>query len=81
MKFNLKKALIVVTTNTAVAANFLSRLDIKVTEKNSLEIWKSIQATPIALTTYSLDVSDEDQFFLTQADNDDETKKRIFLEK
>ena len=53
------------------AAYFLSRLDLKVTEKIRLKIPEDIQTTPIIVITSSSDVADEGQFFLTQSDKND----------
>ena len=55
-----------------IAAEFLSRLELRVTEKMRLKIREDIQTTPIGVTTSSWDVADQEQFFLTQTDNEDE---------
>ena len=49
------------------AADFVSRLELKVTEK-ILQIHKDIQTTGIDVTTCSWDVAGEDLFFFTQAE-------------
>ena len=72
LQFSFKKAYIAGSVNTA--ADFLSRLELKVTEKMRLKVWEDIQATPIGATASSLEVADEKQFFLTQADNKDESE-------
>ena len=46
------------------AANFLSRLELKVKEKEPLKIREDIQTIPSELTRSSSDVADEEQFFL-----------------
>ena len=45
LQFNFKKAHIAGSVNTA--ADFLSRLELKVTEKIHLKIWEDVQTTPI----------------------------------
>ena len=59
------------------AADFLSRLELKVTEKIRLKIQEDIQTTVIEVTSSSSDVADEEQFFFTQADNNDESEEQI----
>ena len=61
LQFNFKMAHTAGSVNTA--ADFLSRLELKVTEKISLKIRKDIHTTPIEVTTSSSDVADEEQFF------------------
>ena len=63
------------------AADFLSRLELKVTEKILLKIRQDVQTTPIELTTSSSEVADGEQFFRTRADGEDETKKLIIQRK
>ena len=58
-----KKAHIAGSVNTA--AEFLSRLELKVTEKIRLKIREDIQTTPIEVTTSSSDVAHEEQLLLT----------------
>ena len=60
------------------AADFFSRLELKVTEKMRLKIREDIQTTPIELTTPSSDVSHEEQFFFTQTDNESESEEQTF---
>ena len=72
LQFNFKLAQIAGSVNTA--ADFLSRLELKVTEKIPLKIREHIQTTPIELTTSSSDVADEEQFFFTQARKNDESE-------
>ena len=67
MQFNFKIAHIAGSVNTA--ADFLSRLELRVTEKIRLKIRENIQATPIEVTTSSSDVADEEQVFFTQTDD------------
>ena len=70
LHFNFKIAHIAGSVNTA--ADFLSRLELKVTEKIRLKIREDIQTTPIEVTTSSSDVADEEQFFFTHADDKNE---------
>ena len=72
LQFNFKIAHIAGSVNTA--ADFLSRLELKVTEKISLKIREVIHTTPIEVTTSSSDVADEEQFFFTHADDGNERK-------
>ena len=71
LQFNFKIADIAGSINTA--SDFLSRLELKVTEKMHLKIWEDVQTTPIEVSTSSSDVADEEQFFFMQADGRDET--------
>ena len=75
LQFNFKKAHIAGSVNTA--ADFLSRLELKVTEKIHLKIREDVQTTPIEVSISSSDVADEKQFFFTQADAQDETEEQI----
>ena len=75
LQFNLKIAHIAGSVNTA--AGFLSRLQVKVTEKFHLKIREDVQTTPIELTTSSSDVADAKQFFFAQTDDGDETEEQI----
>ena len=79
LQFNLKKAHIAGSVNTA--ADLPSRLELKVTEKIRLKIREDVQTTPIEVTTSSSDVADEEQFFFTQIDGEDETEEQIFQQK
>ena len=74
LHFNFKIAHIAGSVNTL--AIFLSRLEVKVTEKIRLKIWKDIQTTPSEVTTSSPDVADEEQFFFTQANKNDESEEQ-----
>ena len=78
-QFNFKIAHIAGSVNTA--ADFLSRLELKVTEKIHLKIREDVQTTPIEVSTSSSDVADEEQFFFTQPDSQDETKNKSYKEK
>ena len=73
LQFNFKIALITGSVNTS--ADFLSRLELEVTEKISLKIREDIQTTPMEMTTSSSVVADEEQFFFTQADKNDEPEE------
>ena len=76
LQFNFKKALIAGSVNTE--SDFLSRLELKVTEKIRLKIRKGIQTLPVEVTTPSSDVTDEEQIFFRQADNENESGEQIF---
>ena len=58
------------------AADFLSRLELKVTEKISLKIQEDVQTTHNEVTTSTSDVADEKQFFFAQADCEDESENK-----
>ena len=74
LQINFKIAHIAASVNTA--ADFLSRLELKVKKKIRLKIREDIQTTPIEVTTSSSQVADEEQFFFTQADNNDESEEQ-----
>ena len=61
-----------VTGSVDRAAEFLSRL--KVTKKKRLKIREDILTAIIEVTTSSSDVADEEQFFFTHADNENESE-------
>ena len=73
LQFNFKIAHVAGSVNTA--ADFLSRLELKVTERIRLKIREDVQIPPIEITTTSSDVADEEQFFFTQTDDQDETEE------
>ena len=75
LQFNFKIAHIAGSVNTA--ADFLSRLELKVTERICLKIREDVQTTPIEITTSSSDVADEEQFFFTHTDDQHETEEQI----
>ena len=77
--FNFKIAHIAGSVNTA--AEFFSRLELKVTEKIHLKIREDVQTTPIEVSTSSPDVADEEQFFFAQPDSQDETEEQILQKK
>ena len=79
LQFNFKIAHIAGLVNTA--ADFLSRLQLKVTEKIHLKIREDVQTTPIEVSTSFSDVADEKQFFFTQPDSQDETEEQILQRK
>ena len=79
LQFNFKIAHIAGSVNTA--ADFLSRLELKVTEKIHLKIREDVQTTPIEVSTSSSDVADEEQFFFTQTDTQDETEEQTLQRK
>ena len=74
LQFTFEMAHIAGSVNTA--ADFLSRLDFKVTEKIRLKIREDIPTIPIKVTTSSSDVAVEEQSFFTQADNNDESQEQ-----
>ena len=71
LQFNFKIAHIAGSVNTA--ADFFSRLELKVTEKIHLKIREDVQTTPIEVSTSFSDVADAKQLFFTQTDSQDET--------
>ena len=77
--FNFKIAHIGGSINTA--AEFFSRLELKVTEKIHLKIREDVQTTHKEVSTSSSDVSDEEQFFFTQTDGHDETEEQTLQRK
>ena len=79
LQFNFIIAHIAGSVNTA--GDFLSRLELKVTEKIHLKIGVVVQTTPIEASTSSSDVVDEEQFFFTQADGQDKTEEQILQRK
>ena len=79
LQFNFKIAHIAGSFNTA--ADFLSRLDLKVTDKIHHKIREDVQTTPIEVSTSSPDVADEEQFFFTQTDGQGETDEQILERK
>ena len=79
LQFNFKIAHIAGSVNTA--ADFLSRLELKVTEKIRLKVREDIQTTPIEVTTSSSDVADEEQVFFTHADDGQESEEQTLEQK
>ena len=79
LQFNFKIAHIDGSVNTA--ADFLSRLELRVTEKIRLKIREDIHTTPIEVTTSSSDVADEEQFFFTHADDTNESEEQTLERK
>ena len=79
LQFNFKKTHIAGSVNTA--ADFLSRLELKVTEKICLKIREDIQTTPIEVTTSSSDVADEEHIFFTHADDAKESEEQTLERK
>ena len=79
LQFNFRIAHIAGSVNTAV--DFISRLELKVTEKIRLKIREDVQTTPIEVTTSSSDVADEEQFFFTHTGNEDETEEQMLQRK
>ena len=79
LQFNFKITHIAGSVNTA--ADFLSRLELKVTEKIRLKIREDIQTTPIEVTTSSSDVADEEQIFFTHADDGEDSEEQTLERK
>ena len=79
LKFNFKIAHIAGSLNTA--ADFLSRIELKVTEKICLKNRQDVQTTPVEVTKFSSGVADEEQFSFTQIYGEDETEERILQRK
>ena len=79
LQFNFKIAHIAGSINTV--ADFLSRLELKVTEKIHLKTREDIQTTPTEVSTSSSDVADEEQFFFTQTDGQHETEEQNYNER
>ena len=79
LQFNFEIAHIAGSVNTA--ADFLSRLELTVTEKIRLKIREDIQTTPIEVTTSSSDVADEEQVFFTHADDGQESEEQTLERK
>ena len=79
LQFNFKIAHIAGSVNTA--ADFLSRLELKVTEKIRLKIREDIQTTLIEVTTSSSDVADEEKIFFTSADDATESEEQTLERK
>ena len=79
LEFTFKIAHIAGSVNTA--ADFLSRLQLKVTEKIRLKIREDIHTMPIEVTTSSSDVADEEQIFFTHADDGKESEEQTLERK
>ena len=79
LQFNFKIAYIVGSVNTA--ADFLCRLQLKVTERLPHKVQKDIQTTLIEVKTSPSDVADHDQFFFTQANNKNESEEQTLERK
>ena len=79
LQFNFKLAHTAGSVNTA--ADFPSRLELKVTDRIRRKTRENIQTTPIEVATSSSYVADEEQFFFTQADNSDESEEQALERK
>ena len=79
LQFNFKIAHVDGSVNTA--ADFLSRLEPKVTEKIRRKIREDIQTTPIEVTFSSSDVADEEKFFFTHAYYSSESEEQTLQRK
>ena len=69
------------TGSVNTAADFLSILELKVTEKIRLKIREDIHTKPIEVTTSSSDVADEEQVLFTHADDINESGEQILERK
>ena len=74
-----RKAHIAASVNAG--ADFLSRLELKVTEKIRLKVREDIQTTPIEITISSSDFVDEDQFSFEQAEKKDKSEEQTLERK
>ena len=79
LQFNFKIAHIAGSVNTA--SNFFLRLELKVTERIRLKIREDVQTTHIEVTISSSDVANEEKFFFTHSDDQDETEEQILQRK
>ena len=79
LQFNSKIQHFAGSVNTA--ADFLSRLELKVTEKIRLKIREDVHTTPIEVTNSSSDVADEEQIFFTHADDGKESEEQTLERK
>ena len=76
LQFSFKSVQILGSVNTK--ADFLSWLELKVTDKIRLRIREDVQTTPTEVTTSSSDVADEEHFFSIQVDEEDESEEQTF---
>ena len=79
LQFNFKIANIAGSVNTA--ADFLSRLELKVTKKIHFKIREVVQTTSIEVTTSSSDVAVEEKLFFLKADRKGETEEQTLQRK
>ena len=79
LQFNSKITHVAGSDNTA--ADFLSGLELKVTEKIHLKIREDLQTTPVEVTTSSSDVADDEQFFFARTKGQDEKEEQIVQRK
>ena len=64
-----------------IAADILSKLELKVTTTARLKIWEEVQTPSIEVQKSCLDVANEEQFFFTHADKDNESEEQTFQRK
>ena len=79
LQINFKIAHVAGSVNTT--AGFLSRIELKVTEKIRNKIREDIHTTPIEVTISSSDVADEEQIFFTYADDGKESEEQTLERK
>ena len=79
LQFKFKVAHTAGSVNTAV--HFLFWLGLKVTETIRLKTREDIRTTTIEVTTSSSDVAEEEQFFLTPTDKNDESEEQALERK
>ena len=70
-----------ITGSVNRVADFLSRLELKVTEKIRLKIREDIRTTAIEVTTSFFDVADEEQLYLFRADIENDTDEHTLESK
>ena len=63
-----------------MAVDFLSRLELKVTEKIRLKIGDT-HTTPIEVKIFSSDVADEENFLFTQSDTETQSKEQTLQQR
>ena len=71
----------IIDRSVNTAADFLSRLELKVTEMIRLKIREDIHTMPIEVTTSSSEVAEEEQIFLTHADDAKESEEQTLERK
>ena len=79
LQFNFKIAFIADSVNRA--ADFLSRLKLKVTGQIRLKLREDVQTTPIEEITSSSVVAEDEHLFYMQKDGEDETEAQAFIGK
>ena len=70
-----------ISGSISTAADFFSRLELKVTEKIRLALLEVIQTTPDEVTTSFWDVADKEKFFFTKEVNKSGTEEQTVKRK